>query len=229
MFNYVQNKEDYSFFSDSNYYVESDRDNLDSLPANLWYLIDKVEIYTNGSIEIIGGRFNKVANPNVSKHVGEYVNGSATIEFNEKKGDPILQYEGVLSNGDVINYESSNALRLGYGNLDTGTNFDTYDKSPAVNKWLARSWIDGGEEELFFLVENKQMIIDVANYYNLPIPYDESLGALMDMDIKSIRLRSVDMNHEGEGNFVAIIIAAVVFKNDIPIKLRLYKTSRWYD
>ena len=81
MFNYVPNKENYSFFSDSNYLVESDKDNISSLPANLWYLIDKVEVYVNGSVEIIGGRFNKPSEPNVSKHVGEYVDGSATINF----------------------------------------------------------------------------------------------------------------------------------------------------
>ena len=156
MFNYVPNKENYSSFSDNNYLVEADKDNISSLPANLWYLIDKVEVYVNGCVEIVGGRFSKASEPNVSKHVGGYVNGSATIEFREKKGDPILQYEGVLSNGDVVNYESSNALRLGYGSLNTGTNFDTYNKSSAVNKWLARSWIDGGAEELLFLVESNK-------------------------------------------------------------------------
>ena len=227
MFNYVPSKENYSFFLDSNYLVESDKDNISSLPANLWYLIDKVEVYVNGSVEIIGGRFNKPSEPNVSKHVGEYVDGSATIEFREKKGDPILQYEGVLSNGDVVNYESSNALRLGYGSLNTGTNFDTYDKSSSVNKWLARSWIDNGAEELLFLVESKQMIDDVASHYSLPVPYDSNLATVLSNDLQSIRLRSVDLNHAGEGNWVSIVVASIVFVDNVATKFRLYKTSRW--
>ena len=226
MFNHVPNKENYSFFSDSNYLVESDKDNISSLPANLWYLIDKVEIYVNGSVEIIGGRFSKPSEPNVSKHVGEYVDGSVTVEFREKKGDPILQYESVLSNGDVVNYESSNALRLGYGSLNTGTNFGTYDKSPAVNKWLARSWINGGAEELLFLVESKQMIDNVASYYSLPVPYDSSLATVLSNDLQSIRLRSVDLNHAGADNWVAIVVASIVFVDNVATKFRLYKTSR---
>jgi hypothetical protein len=226
MFNHVPNKENYSFFSDSNYLVESDKDNISSLPANLWYLIDKVEIYVSGNVEIIGGRFSKPSEPNVSKHVGEYVDGSATIEFREKKGDPILQYEGVLNNGDVVNYESSNALRLGYGSLNTGTNFSTYDKSPAVNKWLARSWINGGAEELLFLVESKQMIDDVASHYSLPVPYDSNLATVLSNDLQSIRLRSVDLNHAGEGNWVAVVVASIVFVGNVATKFRLYKTSR---
>ena len=227
MFNYVPNKENYSSFSDSNYLVEADKDNISSLPANLWYLIDKVEVYVNGSVEIVGGRFSKPSEPNASKHVGEYVDGSATIKFREKKGDPILQYEGVLNNGDIINYESSNALRLGYGNLNTGTNFDTYNKSSAVNKWLARSWIDGGAEELLFLVESKQMIDDVASHYSLPVPYDSNLVTVLSNDLQSIRLRSVDLNHAGEGNWVAIVVASIVFVDNVATKFRLYKTSRW--
>jgi len=226
MFNYVPNKENYSSFSDSNYLVEADKDNISSLPANLWYLIDKVEVYVNGNVEIVGGRFSKPSEPNVSKHVGEYVDGSATIEFREKKGDPIIQYEGVFSNGDVVSYESSNALRLGYGSLNTGTNFDTYDKSSAVNKWLARSWINGGAEELLFLVESKQMIDDVASHYSLPVPYDSNLATVLNNNLQSIRLRSVDLNHAGEGNWVAVVVASIVFVDNVATKFRLYKTSR---
>ena len=101
------------------------------------------------------------------------------------------------------------------------------DKVPVVNKWLARSWIEDGEEELFFLVESREMLDDVATYYNLPVPYDDGLKTILDNDLKSIRLKSVDLNHEGEGNFVAVVVAGIVFEDNVTTKIRLYKTSRW--
>lgn len=237
MFTHIPNKQNYISFMDDNYldsyyeqrkYTEEEsQEVINLMPDNHWFVIQKVKIYVNGIVEFVGGRFNNPKKVNESKHIGEYVDGSATIEFREKKGDPILQFEGVLSNGDIVKYESSNALRMGYGNLNTGTNFDEYDKSPAVNKWLARSWIDGGEEELFFLVESKQMIDDVASYYNLPVPYDSDLATVLTNDLQSTRIKSVDLNRAGEGNWVAMVIASVVFKDNTATKIRFYKTSRW--
>jgi len=237
MFNYVDNKENYISFMDDNYLdsyyeqrehtEEESQEIINSMPDNHWFVIQKIKIYVNGLIELVGGRFNHPKRVNVSKHIGEFTDGSATIEFREKKGDPILQWEGVLSNGKIINYESSKTLREGYGNLSTGSDFDEYDKAPVVNKWLARSWIEDGEEELFFLVENRAMLDDVAAYYSLPVPYDDGLKTILDNDLQSIRLKSVDLNHEGEGNFVAVVVAGIVFEDNVATKLRLYKTSRW--
>ena len=109
----------------------------------------------------------------------------------------------------------------------TGSDFDEYDKAPVVNKWLARSWVEGGEEELFFLVESRAMLDDVATHYSLPVPYDDGIKTILDNDLQSIRLKSVDLNHEGEGNFVAVVVAGIVFEDNVATKLRLYKTSRW--
>ncbi len=237
MFNYVANKENYISFMDDNYLdsygnpsnsytPEEIATIISAIPDEHWFTFDKVKVYVNGSVEIVGAWFYNPKRKNDAKYIGEFTDGSATIEFREKKGDPILQWEGVLSNGKIINYESSKTLREGYGRLSTGNDFDSYDKCPDINKWLARSWIDE-EEELFFLVENKQMLIDAANYYKLPVPYDTELETQIDNDLNSIRLKSVDMNHEGEGKFVAMVIAAVVFEDKVPTKLRLYKTSRW--
>lgn len=237
MFNYIDNKENYISFMDDNYLdsyyeqrehtEEESQEIINSMPDNHWFVIQKIKIYVNGLVELVGGRFNHPKRVNVSKHIGEFTDGSATIEFREKKGDPIIQWEGVLSNGKIINYESSKTLREGYGNLSTGSDFDSYDKAPVVNNWLARSWIEDGEEELFFLVESREMLDGVATYYSLPVPYDDGLKTILDNDLKSIRLKSVDLNHEGEGNFVAVVVAGVVFESNVATKLRLYKTSRW--
>ena len=238
MFNYVENKENYISFMDDNYldsygnpdklYTEEEKAAAIALiPDEHWFTFDKVKVYVNGAIEVIGAWFYNPKRKNNNKYIGEFTDGSAIIEFREKKGDPILQWEGVLSNGKIINYESSKTLREGYGNLLTGSDFDEYDKAPVVNKWLARSWIEDGEEELFFLVESRAMLDDVATYYSLSVPYDNDLKTVLDNDLQVIRFKSVDLNHEGEGNFVAVVVAGIVFEDNVATKLRLYKTSRW--
>ncbi len=256
MFNYVPNKECYISFMDDNYldsysngkedFTDEERDAfIASLPDNHWYTFDKVKVFTDGDVEVIGAWFYNPKFTNVAKYIGEYTDGSGTIEFRSKKGDPILQWEGVITrpNGDedIITYESSRALRIGYGGLDTGYHYPGYNKPDCINNWLARSYIRPIEgerlqretedtpfvEELFFLVESKEQLNDVASHYNLPVPYDSTLEEQMDNDLSSIRFKSVDLNAQGPGNFVAVVVAAVVFENRIPVKLRLYKTSRW--
>ena len=240
MFKYVDNKENHISFMDYNYLdsygnpsnsytPEEIATIISAIPDEHWFTFDKVKVYVDGSVEIVGAWFYNPKRKNDAKYIGEFTDGSATIEFREKKGDSILQWGGVLSNGKIINYESSKTLREGYATLSTGSDFDSYDKASSVNKWLARSWIDGGEEELFFLVESRQMLDDVAAHYSLPVPYDDGLKTILDSDLQSIRLKSVDLNHEGEGNFVAVVVAGVVFEDNVATKLRLYKTSRWND
>jgi len=238
MFNYLENKENYISFMDDNY-IDSYADPsvtytketflqaAETMPNNHWYVLQKIKVYVNGLVEVVGGRFNHPKRPNVSQHKGEYTDGSATINFIESNTDPIIRWKGVLSNGNIINYESSKTLREDVCYLTTGTNFDTYDKAPVVNKWLARSWIDGSEEELFFLVESKQMIDDVAAYYSLPVPYDSGLATILTNDLQSTRLKSMDLNHAGEGNWVPVVVASIVFVDNVAIKFRFYKTSRW--
>jgi len=53
------------------------------------------------------------------------------------------------------------------------------------------------------------------------------LKTILDNDLQVIRFKSVDLNHEGEGNFVAVVVAGIVFEDNVATKLRLYKTSRW--
>lgn len=242
MFNYVENKENYIFFGEDRFISNASDlsrngySSKEEVPNHLWYTFNLIEIYVNGSVEIIGASF---LNPNKQKeivYIGEYTDGSATIEFRGQHqyfydwvGEPLLQWEGVLSNGDIINYESTKTLRMGYAHLSTGTDFDTYDKSPSVNKWLARSWIEDGEEELFFLVESREMIDQVASYYSLPVPYDDDLKTILENDLQSIRFKSLMWKTSGvndEGNWVPIVVAGIVFEDNKATKFRLYKTSR---
>lgn len=229
MFNHITNKENYIFFDDDNYLTSYTEETKHTIPDNLWFLIaNKIEVYVNGNIEVVGGRFVRPnINVNENKHIGEFIDGSATIEFQHIEDDPLLKFKGVLSNGKIINYESSKTFREGYGGLSTGSDFDTYDKAPIVNKWLARSWIQDGEEELLFLLEDRAMLDNVAAHYSLPVPYDNDLKLLLDSDFKNIRVKSLDLDGKGPGGFVAVVVAGVVFEDNVATKLRLYKTSRW--
>jgi hypothetical protein len=242
LFNYVDNKENYIEFDDDNYiynyyenraYTEEERQSMvATIPEEHWFTLQKVKVYVGGNVEIIGSRFFKprgmpiVSDAN-SKHIAEYTDGSAIIEFREKRDDPLIHWEGVLSDGRIINYESSKTFREGYGNLSTGSDFDSYDKAPVVNKWLARSWIEDGEEELIFLVENREMLDNVAAYYSLPIPYNDDIKPILDGNLQAIRIKSLDLDGKGPGKFVAVVVASIVFEDNVATKFRLYKTSRW--
>ncbi len=241
MFNYLPNKEKYIDFTHEKYLKRSNYSSVEEVPHDLWFAFNKIEVYVDGSVEIIGASFVNPHKPKEILYIGEFTDGSATVEFrgqhsyfNTFEGEPLLQWEGVLSNGDVINYESSRTLREEYARLTTGTDFAGYDKSPAVNTWLARSWIDGGEEELFFLVESKQMVDDVASHYSLPVPYNSDLATVLTDDLQSIRFKSVwfkaDLKdlavHNGEGTWTPVVVAGIVFEDNVATKFRLYKTSR---
>ena len=118
-------------------------------------------------------------------------------------------------------------LRMGVGNLSTGSNYEDYDRAPSVNWWLGRSWVEGEREELYFLVESRAMLDEVATYYGLPVPYNEELKVVLDNNLESIRFKSYDLNHLGEGHYVAVVVASVTFQESIPVALKLYETTRW--
>jgi hypothetical protein len=238
MFNYIENKEQYIDFMDGNYldnyykpieYTEEESKIIAStiVPQEHWFTFNKVKVYIDGIVEVIGAMFFHPNKGDNTKIIGEFTNGSSTIVFRENKVDPITQWEGVLSDGKIINYESSRALRLGVGNLNTGSNYEDYDRAPSVNMWLGRSWIEDEEEELYFLVESREMLDEVASYYGLPVPYDDDLKVVLNNNLQSIRFKSYDLNHEGEGNFVAVVVAGIVFKDDTATMLKLYETTRW--
>ncbi len=93
--------------------------------------------------------------------------------------------------------------------------------------WLGRSWIENEHEELYFLVESREMLDEVATYYGLPVPYDDEMKVVLDNNLQSIRFKSYDLNNEGEGNYVAVVVAGIVFKDDTATMLKLYETTRW--
>ena len=54
MFNHITNKEKYISFEDDNYLSLSYYGSKENVPLDLWFTFNKIEIYVNGSVEIIG-------------------------------------------------------------------------------------------------------------------------------------------------------------------------------
>jgi len=230
MFKYIEDGESYIDVDDANHIGN----HLNSEPpiTNAWFAVNTQKVFTNKGVLLIhGGWYVKDFNLEDPVYLGEWEDGSNKVLFREKRidvgGDPLFQWEGVTASGKIINYESSRSLRLGVGNLNTGSNYEEYDRAPSVNMWLGRSWIEDEEEELYFLVESREMLDEVASYYGLPVPYDDELKVILDNNLQSIRFKSYDLNNEGEGNFVAVVVAGIVFKDETATMLKLYETTRW--
>jgi hypothetical protein len=188
-------------------------------------MVEHGEVFSNrGELVEEGGKY-------FDRESATYIVKSNKKSFRGKGmsagGDPILQWEGInIVTAKVEHYESSRALRLGVGNLNTGSNYEEYDRAPSVNTWLGRSWVEGEYEELYFLVENREMLDAVAEYYGLPIPYGDDLKATLDNDLQSIRFKSYDLNNAGEGNFVAVVVSGIVFEGNKGTSLKLYSLKR---
>jgi uncharacterized protein YbaR (Trm112 family) len=195
-----------------------------------WLAFQKGRVLSDGNIVEEGGRYSLMSTQPIY-HVSTSGDNIVT-EYVEARNDPITQWEAHRTNLEtnetkIEHYESSKALRTGVGNLTTGSNYEEYDRAPSVNMWLGRSWIEDEKEELYFLVESRTMLDDVAIYYGLPVPYDAKLKVVLDNNLQSIRFKSYDLNNEGEGNFVAVVVASITFANNTATTLKLYETTRW--
>jgi uncharacterized protein YbaR (Trm112 family) len=214
---------------------------IDSIPTLLkfhcyykeigdWVAFEKGRSLSDGNVIEEGGRYALMSTKPI--HHASTSGDNVVTEYVEDKTDPITQWEAHRTNlatneTKIEHYESSRALRLGVGNLNTGTNYEEYDRAPSVNMWLGRSWIENEHEELYFLVESREMLDEVATYYGLPVPYDDEMKVVLDNNLQSIRFKSYDLNNEGEGNFVAVVVASITFVNDTATTLKLYETTRW--
>ena len=120
-------------------------------------------------------------------------------------------------------------MRSIIGNLTTGTNYENRDRCPAINLWVGRSWIENEQETLYFYAESSEMVDAVASYYNLPQPYDLTLKERLDSNPESTRFKSYDINNKGEGNFAALVVAGIVFENNVATMLKIFELKRWND
>jgi hypothetical protein len=168
-----------------------------------------------------------------SSKIGDNITAEYTdIKYNISEGDPFMSWKATItdaSTGIVKTkfYESSKSVRTAIANYSIGSDFESYDKSPNINYWLGRSYIEDGETELFFNAEDSDMLDEVCSYYNLPVPYNDDVKELLNNNRSLIRFKSYDLNRLGEGNFVELVVAGVVFENDQATQIKLYTNRRW--
>lgn len=197
-----------------------------------WELLNRGRVFENGSVIEEGGWYISRHLP--SKFLSESKDTLVTHKRaeNRKTIEPLATWESHIKDkttGEVKvkYYESSKMVRLAICNMNSGSNYENYDKAPNVNWWLGRSWIeDTTEEELFFHVENKNMLDEVCSYYNLPVPYSSEIEETLVNNIRSIRFKSYDLLKLGQGKFIEVVAASVVFKDKQPVAIRLYETKR---
>lgn len=152
------------------------------------------------------------------------------------KVDPGMFWQGneLDSNGNVLrikHYESTRAVRIMIGKLKAGPTLSDRDLCPAVKFWVGRSWYDNStEEELLFAVTGGSAMLDaVAEYYNLPVPYNQEQKIILDTKPELYRARHYDFLNLGEGKMIPGVIASVIIKDNKPDRLLLYTFLRQWE
>ena len=96
MFNFIEDGESYIDFGNPNYMTNYP--NVDPATASNWFVFNKQRVYYNeGQLLGHGGWYVKLDGETPPTYLGEWSDGSANVKFREKKGDPILQFEGVIN------------------------------------------------------------------------------------------------------------------------------------
>lgn len=149
--------------------------------------------------------------------------------------DPAIFWKGLETNPDgqpgrVKRYESSQTVRTALYRMTTGTTLAGRDLCPAVGIWLGRSYYDDqSQEELLFCIQSRAMLDQVAEYYSLPIPYNEEQQAVLDSNLQLYRARHYDLLGLGEGNMVPVVVGSIVFEAGLPQKLLMYTFLRQWE
>jgi len=173
------------------------------------------------------GSFEKAES--IVSEIGDDTVINYTFTKTSEGGDPIIMWQGNETTNGVTRikkYQSTNMMRMLIGNLNTGDNLEEYDLCPDVNWWLGKSYYDDSDEvELYFFAESTSMLDSVASYYNLQVPYDDRLANAIDNDPESLRVRHYDLNNQGEGNYVPVVVGSVVIE-DSAVMLKLYEFTR---
>jgi hypothetical protein len=139
-------------------------------------------------------------------------------------------WKGVESTGRIKRYESSQTVRKALYRMKSGAAMEARNLCPAVLLWLGRSFYDGSNtEELLFCIQSREMLDQVAEYYGLPIPYDEQQRQILDTNIQLYRARHYDLLGLGEGNHVPVVVGGVVFENGVSTKLLMYTFMRQWE
>lgn len=196
-----------------------------------WNLVNRGRVFKEGLVVEEGGWYFDRLTPEKYESSTET---STTVYLPAKDNkDPLANWEAHITykdgSTDTRFYESSKMVRQAICNLTSGSNYEEFDKAPQVTWWLGRSYYDkSAEQELYFHVESKEMLDQVCEYYNLPVPYSADLESILLYNKEYIRFKSYDLLQLGEGNFVEVVVASVTFEGNTPTSIKLYETVRPY-
>ncbi len=187
-------------------------------------------LYANGQVFEEGSLSLPYSPHSIDVEVTSNLVTGETVEWvpQFKNRDPLFSFNAVITNNGVTKtkvFESSKQYRTLIANYTTGDDFSAYDLCPSVNIWVAKSTCED-EIELYFYAEDSAMLEQVATYYNLPEPCDAATKARLDSDPEQFRLRHQDINRIGERS-VPVVIASVVFTDNVATILKLYEITRW--
>ena len=204
-----------------------------------WLEVKKGRVFINGGQVIEqGAQYVSARDPqfaeNGQQNEFKYEStsdGAAITYVITPMSDPLTSWEARITNAETgavatKYFESSRQVRRAAIRYDTGSDYEDYDKAPQVTWWLGRSWVEGGEEELFFHIDSRAMLDAVAAHYSLPAPYPTELVDVLDNNTHKIRFKSYDLNQAGEGNFVELVVGGVVFSQGAATMLKLYEVTR---
>jgi hypothetical protein len=195
--------------------------------GTLWSALTGGEIWPEYSIKGIGSRS--------TAHRIESTRADGVkfhYKYTKDNPDPITSWyaEELSEAGNVIRtkyYTSAAWLQKAQLRIDKPPITINQDLCPSVNYWLAKSYYDEyPEEEVYFFAENVNMIDSVAEYYNLPIPYNTQQKEILNTNPLVYRTRHFDILGQGQGNYLPVVTGSIVFLNNIPTKLLLYTFLR---
>lgn len=156
-------------------------------------------------------------------------------KFLKHNADPLMFWEGqeLAADGTVARvkrYESARWAQIAIAKKKAGFEFEGRDLCPAANYWVGRAYYDDSdEEELFFAAESRDMIVEVAKYYGLPVPYGAEQAAVLDTNPTLYRARHYDLLGLGEGSYIPVVACSVTFVGGNPTRLLLYALMRQWE
>lgn len=205
--------------------------------------------YVNGKVYEKGGIYHQLTGGNgkegyilrgegsfqkaelITSEVAGLNSTNYTFTKTDEGGDPIIMWQGEVTDNtgekNIKHYESSRMFRKVIGNLSTGNNLEDYDLSPDVKFWLGRSYYDNLDEvELYFVATSSSQIDKVATYYGVSVPYNNELKDKLDNNPEALRVRNYDMLGLGGGNYVPVVAASIVLKDNVAVMIKLYEFTR---
>lgn len=147
--------------------------------------------------------------------------------------DPIINWYGIESfEGQVDKlrfFETPAHIRHRLVGYTKGEDFSEHDKAPAIKEWWARSHYGKPKEtaELYFPVTSPEMLQEVADFYDLPLPCSQEMLKELEDPFK-YRTRAYWMGEKkgDERELVPLTTASVIQTNRRSRRLILYTFIR---